>query len=705
MTALSPSLSSKDPLSGTSGDQESAFAGTSRWVRPLLALLALASLAVSLRNAAWHTDSVEVFANALTCGWLGAVVATLAFNRRLGLSRTLVLIWLAIGILRAIVSTWGVPVGWILTESIAVRDRFATSQTHIADLGFQAGDVPAHLINDNSRFNFYASREGDPDRTKLPVTVMAKAFVAGQGALKISSSSPIQIAVGSEVTDLRPPIVDYVRGISVGQETPVEITMAPTEVDKAALQVQPIGLELYSEPTSGPLMTVHRWLGRIAGPVDLLVIAISCYIVALTIRRRLARMARQRLVLVGLVSLLLFLSLGSHLLSWFSQHDSLTVLSGGDDWLTYETFARDIQNNSPLMLMGQPLGRAQFFYYQPLYPYVLAIGHLIVGESVQGLILLQLLGAGLVVFLAFLAIPEGMVPTAVFLVVTLGTGIIEQWMRLAERLLSENLLLVMFALLLLVVSKLKVVPSLASMTLVGTILGIAGLARSTSWIAVPIVVFLLLRGIARGDLPHRLAALMLPIVLLAALIPVRNLVAAGTPALLPTSGSINLYMGNVPTGRKLPGEPWVSLSKTYDPRLVSVAEAVVDAPDQVAKKIADKTIYILGFPRSMDADYPVIFWPVLSLWILAPLGFLTRKHSRVAWLSLVLAVTHALSLVLVFPNNYYYRLEMPATLPLLIWDTIAINDVLGGLVEPSWPGRQLKRVMSGLGMGLSDEPA
>ena len=705
MTALSPSLPSKAPLSGTSNDQGSAFAGTPGWVRPSLALLALTGLAVSLRNAAWHTDSVAVFANAVTCSWLGAVVAALALNRRLGLSRTLVLIWLAIGILRAIVSIWGVPVGWILTESIAVQDRFAASQTHVTNLSFGAGEVPAHLINDNSRFNFYAWREGDPDRTKLPVTLVAKTFVAGEGALKISSSSPIRITVGSEVTDLRPPIIDYVREISVAQETPVEIAMAPTAVDKAALRVQPVGLELYSDPTAGPLMTVHRWLGRIAGLLDILVIAVSCCVVALAIRRRLARIARQRLVAVGLVSLVLFLSSAGHLLTWFSQHDSLLVLSGGDDWLTYETFARDIQNNSPLMLMGQTLGKAQLFYYQPLYPYMLAIGHFVVGESVQGLILLQLLGAGLVVFVAFLTIPEGLIPTVAFLLVALGTGIVEQWMQLAEKLLSENLLLVMFALLLLVVSRLKTAPSFTSMALVGTILGIAGLARSTSWVAVPFVAFLLLRGMPRRDLPMRLAVLMLPVVLLAASIPVRNLIAAGTPAPLPTSGSINLYMGNVPTGRKLPGEPWVSLSKTYDPRLVSVAEAVVDVPNQVAKKIADKTIYVLGFPRSMDADYPVIFWPVLSLWILAPLGFLTRKHSRLAWLSLVLAVTHALSLVLVFPNNYYYRLEMPATLPLLIWDTIAINDVLGGLVEPSWPGRQLKRVMSGLGTGLSDEPA
>lgn len=674
------------------------FDGSARWVKPLLALLALAGLAVGLRDAGRHTDSVAVFANALTCGWLGAVVVALTFNRRLSLSRVLVITWVAIGILRAIVSIWGVPVGWILTESIAVEGRFAASQTHIADLSFGAGDVPAHLINDDSKFNFYAWRKGDPDRTKLPVTVVAQTFVAGEGALKISSSSPIRIMVGSEVTDLRPPIVDYVRGISVTQETPIEINVAPTGVDKAALRVQPVGVELYSEPSSGPLMTVHRWLGRIAGPLDVLVIAVSCWIVALAVRRRLARMTRQRLVALGLVSLVLFMSSGGHLLTWFSQHNSLMVLSGGDDWLTYETFARDIQNNSPLMLMGHPVGKAGTFYYQPLYPYVLAIGHLIVGESVQGLILLQLLGAGLVAFLAFLAIPEGIVPTAAFLVVTLGTGIVEQWMQQAEKLLSENLLLVMFALLLLVVSKLKAVPSLANMALVGTILAIAGLTRTTFWVAIPFVAFLLLRGMPKRDLPARLTMLMLPIVLLTALVPARNFVAAGVPALVSSSSGINIFNGNVPTGRKLTSEPWISLSKTYDPKLVGAVEAIVDVPDQVAKKVADKVMYVLGFPRSMDPDYPVIFWPVLSLWILAPLGFLSRGHSRLAWLSLILVVTHVLPLVAVFPNSYYYRLEMPATLPLVIWDALAVASLLEGLPNPSWAGRQVKRAIGRLGV-------
>ena len=453
-----------------------------------------------------------------------------------------------------------------------------------------------------------------------------------------------------------------------------------------------MGVGVYAEPTAGKLMTVRRWLGMGAGILDPLAIAWSLLLAAGLVTRRLTGLSRQRLLGVGLMSLLLFFVLIPSLLTWFSQHSSLPVLSGGDDWLTYESFARDIRENSPLMLAGRPLGKADPFYYQPLYPYAVAIGHLVVGESVQGIVLLQVLGAGLVVFLAFAMMPDGIFPNVALLLVALGSGIVSEWMQMADRLLSENLLMLLFALLLLLISRLKAVPGPGGVALVGILLGIAGLARSTSWVAVPFIAFLLLRGTPRRELPTRLAVLMLPIVLLAGLVPARNLVAAGTPALLPTSGSINLFMGNVPTGRKLPGEPWVTLSKTYDPRLVAVAEAVVDVPDQVAEKVANKAVYVLGFPRSMDADNPVIFWPVLSLWMLAPLGFLTRRHSRLAQASLVLAVAHAISLVLVFPNNYYYRLEMPATLPLAIWDAIAVASLLEGLPNPSWAGSQVKRL-------------
>src|SRR6266581_3398096 len=74
-----------------------------------------------------------------------------------------------------------------------------------------------------------------------------------------------------------------------------------------------------------------------------------------------------------------------------------TILSGLDDWLIYESSARDILLNGPLMDGGQ--GHATPFYGQPLYPYVLALAHRLTGEGLFGPLVLQYAALGLVVAL------------------------------------------------------------------------------------------------------------------------------------------------------------------------------------------------------------------------------------------------------------------------------------------------------------------
>lgn len=69
------------------------------------------------------------------------------------------------------------------------------------------------------------------------------------------------------------------------------------------------------------------------------------------------------------------------------------VLVGGDDTLTYETYARHIQLDGLLMP-----GLLEPFYYQAFYPYFLAALHAVFGESMFGPILVQRL---LVAFVAW----------------------------------------------------------------------------------------------------------------------------------------------------------------------------------------------------------------------------------------------------------------------------------------------------------------
>src|SRR5207244_11653308 len=87
---------------------------------------------------------------------------------------------------------------------------------------------------------------------------------------------------------------------------------------------------------------------------------------------------------------LLFLVYGMALLAPLAGR--ATILSGLDDWLIYESSARDILLNGPLMDGGQ--GHAPPFYGQPLYPYVLAVAHRLTGESLFGPLALQFAAPG-----------------------------------------------------------------------------------------------------------------------------------------------------------------------------------------------------------------------------------------------------------------------------------------------------------------------
>ena len=74
-------------------------------------------------------------------------------------------------------------------------------------------------------------------------------------------------------------------------------------------------------------------------------------------------------------------------------------LSGGDDWLGFESRARDILQHGPLMTLGRPLGEGVAYFYHPFYSYVLALTHAIAGESLFGPIVMHFVVLAVTAFL------------------------------------------------------------------------------------------------------------------------------------------------------------------------------------------------------------------------------------------------------------------------------------------------------------------
>ena len=77
------------------------------------------------------------------------------------------------------------------------------------------------------------------------------------------------------------------------------------------------------------------------------------------------------------------------------------TLTSGDDWLGFESAARNILQHGLLMPLDAPIGAGVPYFYHPFYPYVLAAIHALTGESLFGPILfhfLLLAATGLVMF-------------------------------------------------------------------------------------------------------------------------------------------------------------------------------------------------------------------------------------------------------------------------------------------------------------------
>ena len=159
-----------------------------------------------------------------------------------------------------------------------------------------------------------------------------------------------------------------------------------------------------------------------------------------------------------------------------------TILSGLDDWLIYESSARDILLNGPLMDGGQ--GHAAPFYGQPLYPYVLALAHRLTGESLFGPLVLQFAALGLVLALtavlsrrAFGRWVDGLAALALLWLLLQARG--PKHFKIARQLFNENLYmpLVMASLVVLVTALRGAISSggvVAGAGLVGGLLGCDG---------------------------------------------------------------------------------------------------------------------------------------------------------------------------------------------------------------------------------------
>jgi hypothetical protein len=446
-------------------------------------------------------------------------------------------------------------------------------------LEFGGDEFPLYFLNDSRRFNLSGDQRLDRKEELVwsahwrgflnlpedgPLTIWLTA--SGPGELSLDGKRLLRVDADGRATTQA--TVELSRGPHA-----LEIEYVRKKERSALLRVdsdqgrrRPLAPPLVTaRPETPERLALDRAAALVARGVDLAFLALLAGYLALTLTARLRaplaagvpRLARFERPLLALIPLAFFIQA---VLPRLDRVDKMFFLGGGQDWLTYETLAREILINGPLMTFGAPLGQGEPFFNQPFYAYWLALLHLFAGEDLFGVLALQMLGLGVAVVLVYqLARRLFGRPTALVALALMGGVLVPfelEWV--ARRLLSESLYYwlmpaAVLALLVLVGSTERPAsPSLGVAALAGLLLGLACLTRNSTLLYLPLAAILLWQALRKRELSRPTAARTLAVVLIASgltigLMPLRNWIVSGRPVLATSAGGVNLQRMHRPS--------------------------------------------------------------------------------------------------------------------------------------------------------------
>jgi hypothetical protein len=632
------------------------------------------------------------------------------------LAVSLVLLVVLKGTVGMLALTSGLP-GWYFDNSRFQGDPEQSTEfrgepwtRRERELAFGGDEFPVYFLNDVQRFNFFGP-EAERRRT-LPFSVRwdGSLYVpaAGSYTLWLTASGPGVLrvdgkqvaAVDADGRDTAEVHLDLARGphdlratyIRRPQRSPdlkVEWNLDGRRQALAVPYLYPSPVTPAQWDRDQTLVTVARALDGfflvLAGLLALgLLFGFAANLRAAT--SECWRLLERPLLGVWLIGTYLRAALPS-----LDRVDKLTLLGGGQDWLTHESFARDILLNGPLMTLGKPLGEGRTFYAQPFYPYALAAMHWLAGEDQFGVNVLQLFGLGVAgVLLYYLARRLFGVPAAIgtFAVYVVLDAWDLDWV--SRRLISEAVYFVVLPALLLALIRCLDERRVRDFLLAGLLLGLAIVTRGPTLLFVPFVAVVLWLGLRRADLSARtmlgrLAALFVVTGLLVALVPLRNLIVAGEPALVASSGGVNLQKLHRPTPQvrlNMAQDRWFA-SFLHDAPTRETVEFMLQDPAGYAASYLPLAAYTLGYGAAIDESL-IIVWPELVVMNLLYLGaLLCLRPVRTLRASLLHAFVgiHFLTMVVFAPYDYDNRLVLPMYEPIAVFAGYALAQLALGVLE------------------------
>jgi hypothetical protein len=575
-------------------------------------------------------------------------------------------------------------------RSIEQRNRDFTRVDRRLDFIRGERDLPLAFFNDHTRFNFM--RMGEPDRRYLEFAAAwsgwllvpeggerryyldspgATAHVAidGLGLLTTRTASGEQQAVANLTAGW------HRLHVTLSSPYGGTRTFSAGEIVNGARQPFS-GAEVRTERLDDRQQLVSRIIAAVKPAADTAVLAWLGGLSLLVLLRRIGEVW-QRGPSVYPATVALFLSGGAVEALRFAWPwaERFRIMNAGDDPMTYEGYARDILLNGILMNGGAPPGQGEPFYYQALYPYVLAATHAVFGEGFFGALFLQR-------FLVALT-AVGLMRIAIRIrgesiwAVALTIAALFSWWKfapIAADLLNESLyipLLVAWTGSLIAAS---LQPSTKRAAITGVLAGFAALTRSTltlSWLVVwPALAWRWWRT------RRALLAIVLGCSLAVfSLMGIRNQIVSGKFVTSPTGMGITLLGGNQP-----PPEVVMNMAarKALYDRLgitgytAEVVEYAISAPGPFAANMGRKALFALGFyePYAEGWGYSPVY---IATWIGAACGLVLLLRTQppdvaVLW-PLLIALTQYVAVVLVYPKGE--RLILPVHTLLIPYAAVA----------------------------------
>jgi hypothetical protein len=559
-------------------------------------------------------------------------------------------------------------------------------------------DLPLYFFNDNARFNYYQPTE--PDRGKLPFSARWTGYfhqdTRGDRIVRLRARGAwAEIAVDDRrIVRTTPTELDVQAPVSLdlGWRRIVVSLSAPYGAERSFQALEqsgdgrerPLGRAVFVRPIAATRRHLTSAARAAVSPIDALihacVIAVAAAFVAWAWRAR------------RIVPLLWLTALTDAVVTAMPAYDRVILLGGGDDPLTYETLARDIAGNGPLMTLGARLGQGEPFYYQPLYSYFIALTHIISGEHLFGALFAQrllLYGAAFATArtarLLFGA-AAGWTTLAVG-----GVWLLAVAGRWSQTLFTEALFVPLAAFWAMLLVETATTPSTRKTIAAGLIGGLSTLARSTLLLAWPIVLALwtaALKGCTTvAGRRAALAALVMSLTVLVA--TARNVIVSNQFVLVTSSLPANLYIGNEPPSSVDPRQPRlgaVSRALRLDERTAAVLEYAAQAPRAFARHLARKAAYALGFfgwsglpaARGVGLAYVLV-------WVGAVIGIARQwphgAGTAMRLIPLAIGVSQLAVSVLVFPHIHEGRLILPAYALLLPYAALAVTPLVAHMTS------------------------